>query len=104
MKVLLFGATGMVGQGALRECLLAPEVERVLAVGRSPTGRRHPKLQELVVPDLTDLGFHTAKFSGHDACVERAGSRPAPQRDVPALPRTILRPGPAARPLVDVIR
>ena len=47
MKVILFGATGMVGQGVLRECLLDPDVERVLAVGRSPTGQPHAKLREI---------------------------------------------------------
>ena len=45
MKVILFGATGMVGQGVLRECLRDAGVERVLAVGRSPTGLRDPKLR-----------------------------------------------------------
>ena len=49
MKIILFGATGMVGQGALRECLLDPRVERVLSVGRSRTGQQHPKLEELVL-------------------------------------------------------
>ena len=44
MKVILFGATGMVGQGCLRECLLDADVESVLAIGRSPTGQRHAKL------------------------------------------------------------
>ena len=39
MKVILFGATGMVGQGVLRECLLAPDVEVVLAIGRAPSGK-----------------------------------------------------------------
>jgi uncharacterized protein YbjT (DUF2867 family) len=47
MNVLLFGASGMVGQGVLRECLLAPDVERVQTVGRSATGQSHPKLGEL---------------------------------------------------------
>ncbi len=41
MKVILFGATGMVGQGVLRECLLANDVEQVLAIGRSATGQQH---------------------------------------------------------------
>ena len=45
MKVILFGATGMVGQGVLRECLVDAGVERVLAVGRSPTGVQHAKLR-----------------------------------------------------------
>jgi uncharacterized protein YbjT (DUF2867 family) len=54
MKVILFGATGMVGQGVLRECLLDPGVERVLAIGRGPSGKTDPKLQDLVLKDLTD--------------------------------------------------
>ncbi len=69
MKVILFGATGMVGQGVLRECLLAKDVERVLAVGRSASGRRHEKLRELVTPDLFDLGRHAAEMEGFDACL-----------------------------------
>jgi uncharacterized protein YbjT (DUF2867 family) len=68
MNVILFGGTGMVGQGVLRECLLAPDVERVLAVGRSPTGQRHQKLEELVVADLHDLAPHAAALTGFDAC------------------------------------
>jgi uncharacterized protein YbjT (DUF2867 family) len=46
MNVILFGATGMVGQSVLRECLDEPAVEKVIAIGRSPTGRSHPKLEE----------------------------------------------------------
>jgi nucleoside-diphosphate-sugar epimerase len=55
MNVLLFGATGMVGQGVLRECLLDPEVQSVLSIGRSATGQRHPKLRELIHRDLLDF-------------------------------------------------
>ena len=54
MKVILFGATGMVGQGVLRECLLDPGVESVLAVGRSPTGQQHAKLREILHDDFLD--------------------------------------------------
>lgn len=68
MRVLLFGATGMVGQGVLRECLLDDGVERVLAVGRSATGQRDPKLRELVVPDLSDLSAVAGELAGFDAC------------------------------------
>ena len=68
MNVLLFGATGMVGQGVLRECLLDPGVERVLAVGRSATGRSSPKLRELVVPDVADLRTLERELAGFDAC------------------------------------
>ena len=42
MKVIIYGATGMVGQGALRECLADPRVTQVLAVGRTPLDKRHP--------------------------------------------------------------
>ena len=55
MKVILFGATGMVGQGVLRECLRDDGVEGVLAVGRSSAGRTHPKLRVLVLTDLFDF-------------------------------------------------
>jgi uncharacterized protein YbjT (DUF2867 family) len=68
MRVLLFGASGMVGQGVLRECLLDPGVESVLSVGRSATGQRHEKLQELVQPDLFDLSAAADRLSGFDAC------------------------------------
>jgi len=61
MKVALFGATGMVGQGVLRECLLDPGVESVVAVGRNPTGVTHAKLSEQVLSESPDL-------SGVDAC------------------------------------
>lgn len=68
MNVLLFGATGMVGAGALRECLLDPQVERVLAVGRSPLGQHHPKLQEIVQKDLADITSLSPQLQGFDAC------------------------------------
>ncbi|CAN5556305.1 epimerase [soil metagenome] len=68
MKVLLFGATGMVGQGVLRECLLDPGVERVLSVGRSASGQQHAKLQDLVVKDLFDYSAVEPQLSGFDAC------------------------------------
>ncbi|MBI5517536.1 MAG: NAD-dependent epimerase/dehydratase family protein [Deltaproteobacteria bacterium] len=68
MKIILFGATGMVGQGVLRECLLDPGVERVLAVGRSGTGQPHDKLRELVHADLSDLSAIEGELSGYDAC------------------------------------
>ncbi len=55
MKVLLFGASGMVGQGVLRECLLDPAVTDVRVVGRSSLGPLPPKLSEVVVPDVGQL-------------------------------------------------
>lgn len=68
MKVILFGATGMVGQGVLRECLSDGGVAVVLAVGRSSTGRSHPKLRELTRKDLFDVRAADAELQGYDAC------------------------------------
>ena len=68
MKVVLFGATGMVGQGVLRECLLDPVVERVVAIGRSPTGVNDPKLRELIRTDMFDFNVGAADIQGFDAC------------------------------------
>ena len=68
LKILLLGATGMVGQGVLRECLLDPGVESVLAIGRSATGNRDPKLREIVVGDLFDLSAIEEDLTGLDAC------------------------------------
>ncbi|MEU7904314.1 NAD-dependent epimerase/dehydratase family protein [Actinoplanes sp. NPDC049118] len=68
MKVIIFGATGMVGQGALRESLLAADVEQVLAVGRRPTGVRHPKLREVTTADFADLTPIEDDLRGYDAC------------------------------------
>jgi uncharacterized protein YbjT (DUF2867 family) len=68
MDVILFGATGMIGQGVLRECLLDSRVQRVLSVGRSATGLQHPKLREIVHPDLLDFSDIENQLTGYDAC------------------------------------
>ena len=68
MKVILFGATGMVGQGCLRECLLDPGVESVLAVGRSATGLRHAKLREILHDNFLDYSAIESELEGFDAC------------------------------------
>jgi uncharacterized protein YbjT (DUF2867 family) len=68
VKVILFGATGMVGQGVLRECLAAADVEAVLSIGRTPTGVSHPKLRELAVADLIDYSAVEHQLAGYDAC------------------------------------
>jgi uncharacterized protein YbjT (DUF2867 family) len=68
VKVILFGATGMVGQGVLRECLLDPGVESVLAVGRTPTGQKHAKLREIVHGNFTDFSAIESELTGYDAC------------------------------------
>jgi uncharacterized protein YbjT (DUF2867 family) len=68
MNVLILGATGMIGQGVLRECLLDPGVERVTTLGRRPTGRHDPKVREIVHDDLFDLSAIEAQLTGTDAC------------------------------------
>ena len=65
MNVILFGSTGMVGQGVLRECLRDPDVTRVLTVVRSATGQQHAKVREIVHADFND--FSTLQLDG-DAC------------------------------------
>jgi uncharacterized protein YbjT (DUF2867 family) len=68
VKIILFGATGMVGQGVLRECLLDPGVASVLAVGRSPTGQRNAKLREIVHDNFLDFSGIESQLAGFDAC------------------------------------
>lgn len=58
----------MVGQGVLRECLLDPDVRRVVTVGRTPTGQQHAKIEEIVHADLLDLSSIESSLSGLDAC------------------------------------
>lgn len=68
LRVLIFGATGMVGQGVLRECLADPAVASVIAVGRTPVGVSHPRLDEVVVADVADLSSVEGRLAGFDGC------------------------------------
>jgi uncharacterized protein YbjT (DUF2867 family) len=68
VKTILFGATGMVGQGVLRECLLDPDVEQVLSVSRTPTGKQHEKLREIVREDMFNYADVENELSAYDAC------------------------------------
>ncbi|MFC9436015.1 epimerase [Nocardia sp. NPDC057030] len=68
MQVILYGATGMIGQGVLAECLRDERVERVLAVGRSALGIENAKLRELVQPDPSDLSAIEGELGEFDAC------------------------------------
>ena len=68
MNVLVLGATGMVGRGVLRECLRDPGIERVVTVGRSPTGVRNPKLHEILRVDFQDYQASEHELTGFDAC------------------------------------
>ena len=68
MKVVIFGASGMVGQGVLRECLLDPEVKQVVSVVRSASGQTDTKLHEVVHSDFMDFSGIESELSGCDAC------------------------------------
>jgi uncharacterized protein YbjT (DUF2867 family) len=73
MRIVLFGATGMVGAGALREALADPGVEKVLSIGRRPCGVQHPKLRELVLGDLFDVAAAERELAGWDGCLWAVG-------------------------------
>jgi uncharacterized protein YbjT (DUF2867 family) len=68
MNVVIFGASGMVGQGVLLECLRDTGVERVLVIGRSPVEQKHTKLGEVLVKDLFDVASYASELDGLDAC------------------------------------
>jgi uncharacterized protein YbjT (DUF2867 family) len=68
MRVLLFGATGMVGQGVLRESLRAPDVDLVQIIGRTSIEQRDPKLREVIQKDLYDFTAIEAQLQNFDAC------------------------------------
>ncbi len=68
MKIILFGATGTVGQGVLRECLRDPEVERVLVIGRRSIGIQNEKVREIVRRDFLDFSSIEDQLRGYDAC------------------------------------
>jgi uncharacterized protein YbjT (DUF2867 family) len=69
MKVLLFGATGMIGQAVLQECLRDPGVSQIIAVGRRPTGVSDRKLIDVVESDVTHLTPHETELRDVDACL-----------------------------------
>jgi uncharacterized protein YbjT (DUF2867 family) len=73
MKVILFGATGMVGAGALREALADPDVEAILSISRRSCGLKHPKLRELLLADLFEFASVQSELSGWDACIWAVG-------------------------------
>src|SRR5262245_65421673 len=68
MNVVLFGASGMIGQGVLRECLLDRDVTRVLSIARRHTAERNPKLREIVHENFQDFSSIEPELAGYDAC------------------------------------
>ncbi|WP_343320754.1 NAD-dependent epimerase/dehydratase family protein [Sphingobacterium multivorum] len=73
MKVIITGATGMVGEGVLLECLQNEKVTAVLSISRRTAAIQHPKLKELLVEDFTKLSLFRDAIAGYDACFYCAG-------------------------------
>jgi uncharacterized protein YbjT (DUF2867 family) len=73
MKIILTGATGMIGEGILIECLKDQRVTEILSVSRRPSGKTHPKLSEYIVPEFLNLPESDPKLAGFDACFFCAG-------------------------------
>lgn len=72
-RVIITGATGMVGEGVLLECLENKAIEHILIVGRKPYGLTHEKVDELIVPNFMELADVEDKLGGYDACFFCAG-------------------------------
>jgi uncharacterized protein YbjT (DUF2867 family) len=68
IRTIITGATGMVGEGVLHECLQHPDVESVLVINRKPCGVSHPKLKEIIHPDFFDLSPIETQLAGYNAC------------------------------------
>src|ERR1700743_762003 len=68
IKAIITGATGMVGEGVLLECLEHPEIEKVLVINRKPGGVSHPKLREIIHPDFFNLTPIEPQLTGYNAC------------------------------------
>jgi len=73
MKLILTGATGMVGEGVLLTALATKDVEAVTSVSRRASGTRHPKLTEIIVPDFRDVSAIESDLTGFDGCLYCAG-------------------------------
>lgn len=68
IRAIITGASGMVGEGVLHECLQNPDVEQVLVVGRKPCGTTHPKLKEIIHSDFFDVSAISNQLAGYNAC------------------------------------
>lgn len=73
MKIIITGATGMVGEGVLMVCLQHPDVTQVLSVSRKPQAHKHAKLKELIVRDFSELEKYKTELQSYDGCLFCAG-------------------------------
>lgn len=68
LKVILTGATGMIGEGVLYECINHPEIEKITVITRKPTGYKHPMLTEIIHNDFSDVSALSEQLKGYNAC------------------------------------
>ncbi|QNL47944.1 NAD-dependent epimerase/dehydratase family protein [Olivibacter sp. SDN3] len=68
LKVIITGATGMVGEGVLQQCIVNPEVEKILLINRKPSRYSHPKIEEILHSDFNDISAIAARTKDYDAC------------------------------------
>lgn len=104
MKVIVTGATGMVGKGVLLECLDHDTITEVLSISRRSLGITHPKLREMIHKDFSDFGPLTDQLRGYDACYACMGVSAAGMKEdeyaqltydvTMALGRTLLKINP----------
>jgi uncharacterized protein YbjT (DUF2867 family) len=73
MKIIVTGATGMVGEGVILACLENPKVEKILMVNRKHFSFHHPKLEEYILPDFINSSYSIDIFKEYDACFFCAG-------------------------------
>lgn len=73
MKIIITGATGLVGEGVMLVCLENPAVTEVLSISRKPLNRKHDKLKELILKDFSEIKNHSVQLSSYDACFFCAG-------------------------------
>ncbi|MCO5239629.1 MAG: NAD-dependent epimerase/dehydratase family protein [Chitinophagaceae bacterium] len=73
LKIIITGATGMVGEGVLQECIANDKVEKILLINRRPSGYAHPKIEEVLHSDFNNISSAADKLTGYDACYFCAG-------------------------------
>jgi putative NADH-flavin reductase len=73
LKVIITGATGMVGEGVLQESISNPNIEKILLINRKPSGYTHPKIEEILHSDFSNISALTSQVTGYDACFSVLG-------------------------------
>src|SRR5262249_55878959 len=101
MKVIVTGATGMVGEGVMHECFLDKRISEVLIINRRPGGVSHPKLKEIVHENFYDLSPVAEQLAGYDACFFCLGVSSVGMKEEEFYQKTYVLTMSAARVLAD---